>query len=103
MLEIKLIDNVETDTVDCYLYRIGHYEVAYRFFKDFNKKFFSVSKNQSDGYLPDISYDDIFGNKEFKIQTTSYGALGIEEMKKFMEAYNEAMEVVKILTDKFLA
>ena len=39
---------------------------------------------------------------DFRIQTTSYGALKVEDTKKFIEAYNEAVEVVEILKAKFV-
>ena len=56
-------------------------------------------------YLPEIYYiDDFFGTKEnrFEIQTTSYGALTVDEFKKFMEAQQHAFEVAEALTVRFI-
>lgn len=55
-------------------------------------------------YLPEIHYrDDFFGKTEprFEIQTTSYGALNPEEIKKVIAGYQEALEAAEILTKAF--
>ena len=64
----------------------------------------SVSRNREHEYLPDIYFEDgVFGNnkKEFKIQTTAYGALAPDEILKVIDGYNTALEAVKILTKNF--
>ena len=61
-------------------------------------------KERRDNYLPEIYYhDDFFGESKprFEIQTTSYGALSAEEIKKVIAGYNEALEAVEILTKNF--
>lgn len=35
-------------------------------------------------------------------ERTSYGTLKVEDAKRFIEAYKEAVEVVEILKDKFV-
>ena len=55
-------------------------------------------------YFPEIYYEDgIFGDEEpeFKIQTTSYGAMNPDEIKKIIAGYQEAIEAVEILTKNF--
>lgn len=60
---------------------------------------------ESNDFLPDI-YADTDDNEgiitDFIIQTTSYGALNVEDTKRFIEAYQEAVEVVEVLKDKFI-
>ena len=61
-------------------------------------------EDRYENYFPEIYYeDDIFGEykPQFKIQTTSYGAMNPEEIKKVIAGYQEAMEAVEILTKNF--
>lgn len=56
-------------------------------------------------YAPDIYFYEAHLNKGkegFRIQTTAYGALDTEEIEEVMKGYQEALEVVKILTEEFL-
>lgn len=57
-------------------------------------------------YLPPIQYDDDVWsdnpNPRFEIQTTAYGAKGVEDIEKVIAGYQEALEVVNLLTEKFL-
>lgn len=58
----------------------------------------------ADRYLPAIYYhDDFFGKKEprFEIQTTAYGALAAEEIRKVLDGYTEALEAAAVLTAAF--
>lgn len=62
-----------------------------------------VITNSNERYVPDIFCNDdcngtILG---FDIQTTSYGALNVEETKKMIKSLNEAISVVNILTETF--
>ena len=57
-----------------------------------------------ENYLPEIHYlEDFFGKTEprIEIQTTSYGALNPEEIKKVIAGYQEALEAAEILTKEF--
>ena len=38
----------------------------------------------------------------FEVQTTSYGALPVDEVKKVIDGLNDAIEVVDILTKAFV-
>ena len=100
--EIKL----ETRTIKATCFTLGeHYMVTRRvceyvdgtMWKDYN-----VMKNGE--YIPEIYYNDgIFSDEKpgFKIQTTAYGAKNIDEIKKIMAGYQEAIEAVEILTKNF--
>ena len=55
-------------------------------------------------YLPEIYYRGGWLHGEpagFEIQTTTYGALGMGEFKKFLEAQQAALEVVEALNREF--
>lgn len=57
-----------------------------------------------ENYMPEIHYrDDFFGKTEprIEIQTTSYGSLNPEEIKKVIAGYQEALEAAEILTKEF--
>lgn len=61
-------------------------------------------KEKRDEYVPLIyARSELFGELSgFEIQTTSYGSLSAEEIKKMVAALNEAVEVVEILTKEFV-
>lgn len=55
-------------------------------------------------YLPEIHYKQSFLGKEkpvFEVQTTSYGALNTEEIKKVIAGYQEALEAAELLNKRF--
>ena len=61
-------------------------------------------EDRHNNYFPEIYYeDDFFGEykPEFKIQTTAYGAMNPDEIKKVIAGYQEAIEAVEILTKNF--
>ena len=61
-------------------------------------------KDERDNYIPKIYYeDDFFGTSKprFEIQTTAYGSMNPEEIKKVIAGYQEAIEAVEILTKNF--
>ena len=91
------------------IYEFGNYQVIrdlsiYESGKTHER--FSVNPNRKMDYLPEIYFNyDIFGDadtREFRIQTTSYGSLSPADIQKVIAGYNEAVEVVSILTEKFL-
>lgn len=108
MLEIKLVRSKEDRDKRYEAYEVGCYEVRVTTYtSDIHLRFFTVVNKERDGYAPDIYYNDhiyLFSEKkpEFTIQTTSYGALSAEETQKFIAAYQMAIEVVSVLTEKFL-
>lgn len=92
----------EAETYKIGRYEVDHYVVTYEDGDGYER--ICVSGEWKAEYLPDIQYEDGRWGEEkkcFKIQTTAYGALNPEEIKKVIAGYNEAMEVVAILTEKF--
>ena len=89
-------------------YQIGAYEVDvvdYNFEDKANDyRSISVQKDFYADFLPEIFFYGIhFGEvkNEFKIQTTSYGAMDPEGIKKVIAGYEEAMQIVEVLTEAF--
>lgn len=88
-------------------FKLGQYEVEKYTVTYENGSFYkriSVTKDWNNRFLPDIYYsEDIFGRRDpkFTIETTAYGALKPEEIKKVIEGYQEALEAVEILTANF--
>lgn len=109
-MTLRHIEFAERQTDDCRITRdkfeIGDYKVDryVKQYENFTFVNFSVIGDRSNEYLPGIEYRDNYfeGKKpEFRIQTTAYGALGLEDIEKVMEGYKQAVEVVKILTLNF--
>lgn len=56
-------------------------------------------------YLPEIYYYNGFMGSEtpcFKIQTTAYGALSVEEFGKFLAAQQKGLEIAEVLNKELL-
>ena len=98
-------DNVETAT----RYTLGKYIVErelIEYASGIKIETISVDisyKEQHDNYMPEIYYERRFGENKghFEIQTTSYGSLIPEDIKKVIDGYKEALEVVRVLTKEF--
>ena len=97
---------IETRTVDNKTVDI--YEIAGYIVKEINwtnSGFRRVGLGYNKGeYMPEIytretDEGDLIG---FEIQTTSYGALSVEETKKVVAGLTTAIEVVEILTKEFV-
>lgn len=62
-------------------------------------------KDARENYIPDIYYqEDWYGEHDpkFEIQTSAYGSMNPEEIKKVIAGYQEAIEAVEILTKEFI-
>ena len=108
MLELKLDTSKENEYEKYDKYKLGCYEVAVVIHKQYNNmRIIQISNlKEKDGYEPDIYYNDwsfVGKEKKFEIQTTSYGSLERKEVQKLIAAYNTAIQIVEILTEKFLA
>lgn len=84
------------------VYKIGKYTINVVDYLD-GTAYITTEPEKVD-YLPHIySRDDndmkVLG---FEIQTTSYGALSVEEIQKVVAGYNEALKVVAVLTKEFV-
>lgn len=105
MNELKLtltsVKNIADKKVE--LYEIADYTVTV-VSNDCGSRWITIRENKSE-YLPAIyCRDDMEGNVlGFEIQTTSYGSLPTTEIKKMVEALEMAVEVVEILTEKFVS
>lgn len=104
-MELKLLKTIKADNgsiINTYI--IGDYIISEHIHESFSIIYSKPDFNAND-FLPDIFADDEKedGNiTDFKIQTTSYGTLNVEDTKRFIEAYKEAVEVAEILKDKFV-
>lgn len=104
-MELKLLKTKEAangSIINTYV--IGDYNVSEHIHKSFTCIYITPNMEAND-FLPCIFADD--ENEDgiitgFRIQTTSYGTLKVEDTKKFIEAYNEAVAVVEILETKFV-
>lgn len=88
------------------LYRIGNYWVNDNTWDNCDdNRTINLAAILPTRYTPEIytEYENGYGKPTgFKILTTSYGSLGANEFAEFLEAQHEALEVVKILTEKFV-
>lgn len=110
-MELEYIKTEEyTDTFGRHrqtkLYRIGNYWVSDNTWDNCaDNRTVNLVANLHTSYIPEIytEYENGYGEPTgFKIQTTSYGSLDAEEFAEFLKEQNEALEVVKILTEKFV-
>lgn len=101
-MELKLVEAFEVDGRKVDRYEIGDYKVKAMTYSWGRRV--EVGSLNRERYLPDIycRTDDEGEIVGFEVQTTSYGALPIEEAKKVVDGLNEAIEVVEILTDRFV-
>ena len=104
-MELKLLSTKETlngSTINNYV--IGDYSISEHIHDSFTC-IYTTPNMEANDFLPTIFADDENedGNiTDFRIQTTSYGTLKVEDTKRFIEAYQEAVKVVEILKDKFV-
>mgnify|MGYP006920937527 CR=1 FL=1 len=105
-MELKLLSTKGTPNGSTVLiYEIGNYTIWERITKYYTS--ISIHPNlKANDFLPVIFADDENNDgvvTDFKIETTAYGSLKIEDSKRFIEAYQEAVEVVEILKNKFIS
>lgn len=104
-MELKLLKTIKADNGSIInTYVIGNYSISEHIHKNFTYIYTTPNFDAND-FLPVIFADDENEDgiiTDFRIQTTSYGTLKVEDTKKFIEAYNEAVEVVEILKAKFI-
>lgn len=100
-MELKLVETFEVDGRKVARYEIGNYKVKALTYSWGRRV--EVSSLSRERYLPDIycRTDDEGETVVFEVQTTSYGALPVDEVKKVVEGLNEAIAVVEILTKSF--
>lgn len=101
-MELKLETTKTVENKRVNIYKIGRYTIKQVVYQD--DSFYMDVRAEKDDYLPAIyARDDLQCNVlGFEIQTTSYGALSVEETKKMVAALNEAVEVAEVLTAEFI-
>ena len=84
-------------------YELGSYQVSVITYDDGWHNVW-IKTDNSNRYLPEIyPIDDMDGNVHgFRIQTTSYGALQPDQIRKVIEGMEEAIKAVEILTKEFV-
>ena len=102
LLEERFEDNETLQAMKEVANRYGYYfEGANRGYKSNPNKlypFIRVSRKDRNGYLPEIYFeDDLNDDYEYKIQTTSYGALNEEEFADFLNAQTKAYSLIQKL------
>lgn len=102
-MELKLLTTKEKSNGSIInIYQIGNYKIVEESNSNYNFISVRVDKDASE-YIPEIyTRDEDFKVVSFAIQTTSYGSLLVDEIEEVIKGFNEAVEVVKILTDKFV-
>lgn len=101
-MEMKLIEKKTVNDKDVKIFEIGRYTVKEITYEG-GYKSIEVRK-ATKGYTPEIyCIDDLDGNiLGFEVQTTSYGSLRTNEIRKLIIALEEAAQVAEILTAKFV-
>lgn len=104
-MELKLFKTIKAANgaiINNYL--IGDYVISEHIHDSFTCIYTTPNMGAND-FLPIIFANDENedGNiTDFRIETTSYGTLKVEDTKRFIEAYKEAVEVLEILKAKFV-
>lgn len=108
-MELKLVktekfNSNQTKLATREYYEIGGYNViadTYTYESDY--KIVSTKQKGDIEYLPSIYELHNFGVLcGFEISTVSYGSLPVEDIKEIIKGYEQAIEVVEILTEKFI-
>jgi hypothetical protein len=86
-------------------YSIGNFDVEHSHYEYPDTKVecnvFSIYYTGESRFGSKIYYDE-FVKPIFTLQTTSYGALGLDELAEYIDCMNEGAEVVKFLTEKYI-
>lgn len=105
MMKLTLVKTKELENKKFELYTIGKYEVCASTYGD-GGKLVTVSINKFEHeFMPEIcTRDNLFRGEiyGFEIQTTAYGSLNSDDIRKVIAGYNEALEVVEVLTKEFI-
>lgn len=102
-MKLSLVRTKEVNNKKVEIYEIADYEVKVVIYED-GTKYITVRETRG-GYVPTIycrTNDDNGDILGFEIQTTSYGALSVEEISKLVNDLEEATQVAEILTAEFV-
>lgn len=100
-MKLKLTDTIKKEDKTIEVYEIGRYTVRV---VTYESGFRSIDiRSRRDDYLPEIyCRDDIEGRViGFEVQTTSYGAISPDEIRKVIAGLEEAAKVAEFLNMEF--
>ena len=103
LIKTEKLNSIQTGLITREHYEIGDYEVVVDTYESGYVNL--CTKQKSDiKYLPPIyelhDFGVLYG---FEIQTTSYGkTMMVDDIREMIKAYEQAIEVVEILTEKFI-
>lgn len=105
-MELKLIETVENGTGKTNIYNISNYTIRETIYVN-GDRYITNYFDSKERFTPDIypiySNDGLGGEiVDFKIQTSSYGTLTLEEMRELIKAYKNAIAIIEVLKDKFI-
>lgn len=105
-MELKLIETVENGTGKTNIYNISNYTIRETIYVN-GDRYITNYFDSKEKFTPDIypiySNDGLGGEiVDFKIQTSSYGTLTLEEMQELIKAYKNAIAVIEVLKDKLI-
>lgn len=102
-MELIMKRNRRGDERTLKAYELGSYEVSVITY-DSGWQSISIRPDRQNRYLPEIyPRDDLEGHIfGFDIQTTSYGALPADQIRKVIEGLEEAIKAAEILTKEFV-
>lgn len=105
-------ERVFSDEDMCQVYEVGKYDVIVRGPRKSTGNHLWIVVQKRSGisdmrYLPTLSencFDDegCVCRVDMRVDTTSYGALTMEEITKFMDAMDEGIATAQCICDKFL-
>lgn len=101
-MKLKLTDTIKKEDKTIEVYEIGRYTVRV---VAYESGFRSIDvRSGRDDYLPEIyCRDDIEGRViGFDVQTTSYGAISPDEIRKVIAGLEEAAKVAEFLDMEFV-
>jgi hypothetical protein len=103
-MKLTLKETIKTTEEKYEIYEIGKYGVEVTTYENGDKYIRVFVTDRNDRYIPEIYCTINRKSKaiEFSIQTSSYGSLSADEIKQVIAGYNEALEVVEILTKEFV-
>lgn len=99
--KIDLSDNTVYENIT---YEIGDYEVEHIIttFEDGTVWDRVQVNNPFDlDFIPQIYFEAVGTDREFLVETKPYGELQIEDIKEIIDGYQQAIDVVEILTKEF--
>lgn len=105
-MKLKLIKTVENGTGKTNIYNISNYTIRETIYVN-GDRYITNYFNSKEKFTPDIY--PIYSNGglggeivDFKIQTSSYGTLTLEEIRELIKAYKNAIAIIEVLKKELL-